>query len=37
MKIEYTGIVTSEQIKEEISKLYTINEQDIKEYWHSRN
>lgn len=33
----YTGIVKSEQIKEEISKLYNINIKDIKESWHSRN
>ena len=37
MNQEYTGIVKSEQIKEEISKLYNISKYDIKELWHSRN
>ena len=36
MTQEYTGIVKSEQIKEEISKLYNINIKDIKESWYSR-
>jgi hypothetical protein len=37
MTQEYTGIVKSEQIKEEISKLYNINIKDIKESWYSRS
>jgi hypothetical protein len=37
MKIKYTGIVTSEQIKEEMSKSYNVSKYDINESWHSRN
>lgn len=37
MTQEYTGIVKSEQIKEEISKLYNIKLSDIRESWYSRN
>lgn len=37
MTQEYTGIVKSEQIKEEISKLYNVKLSDIKESWNSRN
>lgn len=36
MTQEYTGIVKSKQIKEEISKLYNINKNNVKEYWYSR-
>lgn len=36
MTQEYTGIVKSEQIKEEISKLYNVKLSDINEFWYSR-
>ena len=37
MKNKYTGLVTSEQIKEEISKRFNIKTDEINESWHSRN
>ena len=37
MKIKYTGIVESKQIKEEIFKRFNIGIRDISESWHSRN
>lgn len=37
MKVKYTGIVKSKQIKEEISKRFNIRTDEINESWHSRN
>lgn len=37
MTQEYTGIVKSEQIKEEISRRFDVDPDEINESWHSRN